>query len=400
MVKSIFRFIIRFILKLIPAAVCLAILLALLPLVPYETTNVGVTDSEDYRLSYIMNDIYVDGERFDNYSLKRPVTVSEDGEVCIPVNSEFLRALGVRYREDPERHILMFRREEQDLSLLQADYGQLVTDLYAEFSAASSEDPDLMLVSCEHFADVMRIDLRSDTSRRNYFATEWLAENIDGFEDLKGPEIEILDYQGEGFLIGSDGTYWFSEELLKLLGITIWNDELTGVWISTDPDNHAMAAERAEVYAWKNTIAEWIIESNKKLSYDEAVYYEYLFRHAATIYGLDELIVIGVARIESNFQADDYYDGALGLMQTLVKYAVNYGYTREMLLDPHQSLHLGCMYLRDRFHLYSDPVFALTAYNQGVGTVQSGNYSLSYANKVLGYRDALQKLLDEAGAAI
>jgi hypothetical protein len=59
------------------------------------------------------------------------------------------------------------------------------------------------------------------------------------------------------------------------------------------------------------------------------------------------------------------------------------------------------MYLRDRFHLYdNDAVFALTAYNQGVGTVQSGNYSLGYARKVLGYRDTLQKLLDEAGAKI
>lgn len=402
MIKSIFRFIIRFILKLIPAAVCLAALVALLPLVPYETTNIGVKDSESFEMSFIMNDIYVDGERFDNYSLEKAVTVTDDGEVLIPVTTEFLYALGIRYREDPERHILAFRREEADRSRLRSDYGRLVNDYFFDkFSAESSDDPDLMIVSCEHFSDVMRVDLRSDKSRRDYFVKEWLAKNLDGFEDLAGPKIRILDYQGEGFLTGSDGTLWFSEKLLKLLGITVWNDKLTGVWISTDPDHHAMAAERAEAVAWKNTIAEWIMKNNRKLSYDEAVYYEYLFRHAATVYGLDELIVIGVARVESNFQADDYYDGALGLMQTLVKYAGNYGYTREMLLDPHHSLHLGCMYLRDRFHLYdNDAVFALTAYNQGVGTVQSGNYSLGYARKVLGYRDTLQNLLDEAGAKI
>ena len=401
MVKSILRAILRFILKLIPAVVCLLVLVALIPLIPYETTNIGVVDGDSYELSFILNDIYVDGERFDNYSLKRAVTMTQDGEVCIPVNSEFLYALGLRYRMDEQNHILCFRHEEPDRSLLEADYGKLVNDFNVNFSAKSSEDPDLMLVSCEHFSDVMRLDLRNDEARRNYYVREWLADNVDGFDDLSEPGVQILDYQNEGFLLGTDGTYWFSEELLKELGISIWYDELTGVWISSDPDKHAMASERADAVAWKNTIAEWIMKNNSRLSYDEAIYYEYLFRHAATIYGLDELIVIGVARVESNFQADDVYDGAVGLMQTLAKYAVNYGYTREMLFDPHYSLHLGCMYLRDRFHLYdNDPIFALTAYNQGVGTVQSGNYSLGYANKVMGYVETLKALLEDANASI
>ena len=46
-----------------------------------------------------MNDIYVDGERFDNYSLEKAVTVTDDGEVLIPVTTEFLYALGLIFNE-------------------------------------------------------------------------------------------------------------------------------------------------------------------------------------------------------------------------------------------------------------------------------------------------------------
>lgn len=400
MIKNISKLIQRFVLKLIPMLVCIAALAALLPFVPYVTTNIGVSESKSHELGFIVNDIYVDGERFDNYSLKRAVTMTEGRELCIPVSPEFLYALGLRYREDREGHMLVFRREEPDLGMLRAGRGKLVNDLDTGFGAKSSGDPDIMVIICEHFSDVMRLDLRDDSSRRDYYIREWLAENIKGLESLAEPTLRILDYQNEGFLIGSDGEYWFSEELLNMLGITLWYDDLTGVWISTDPDRPAADYASDAARAWKDTIARWMMNNNRELSYEQAVYYEYLFRHAATLYGLDELTVIAVARVESNFQADDVYDGAVGIMQTLAKYAINYGYTREMLLDPHLSLHLGCMYLRDRFAVYPDPLLALTAYNQGVGKVQSGDYSLGYAKKVLGYRDALRRLLDEAGAAI
>jgi len=402
MVKKIFGFTRRFILRLIPAVVCLAALAAFMPYVPYETSAVGVSDVKSSELSFVINDIYVDGERFDNYSLERAVFASDDGRIFVPADEEFLYALGIRYREDKTGRVLAFRRVKPDKSLLREDRGQLVNDNFsAKLVLENSGSRDVMVLLCEQYSDLMGLKLRDESCRENYFIREWFASNIRLLEDLAVPGVDILDYAGEGLLVASDGSLWFGEELLGKLGVSVWYDQMTGVWISTDPEwNSTIIEDRDAAIAWKDTIARYIMKENHRLSYEDAIYYEYLYRHAATVYGLDELVVIAVAEEESDFNAKDEYKGAIGLMQTLEKYAGKYGYTREMLFDPHHSLHLGCMYLRDRFARFDDATMALTAYNQGIGTVQRGNYSLKYATKVLGHRDDLKKLLDEAGASI
>ncbi len=58
------------------------------------------------------------------------------------------------------------------------------------------------------------------------------------------------------------------------------------------------------------------------------------------------------------------------------------------------------MYLRDRFWTFDGNIVkALAAYNKGINAVKAGNYTATFANRVLGYKSQIIRSLIEKGCA-
>jgi soluble lytic murein transglycosylase len=100
--------------------------------------------------------------------------------------------------------------------------------------------------------------------------------------------------------------------------------------------------------------------------------YESELRRESEKNGLDPMIVAGLIRQESTFQADVVsYANAYGLMQLLPKTAKlmakqrRVKYTKAKLFDANYNIELGCYYFKGLIDLTGTPEYALAAYNAG-----------------------------------
>ena len=100
--------------------------------------------------------------------------------------------------------------------------------------------------------------------------------------------------------------------------------------------------------------------------------YEESVRREALKNGLDPMIVAGLIRQESTFQADVVsYANAFGLMQLLPKTAKimakqkRIKYVKNKLFDPDYNIELGTYYFKGLVELTGAPEYALAAYNAG-----------------------------------
>jgi soluble lytic murein transglycosylase len=100
--------------------------------------------------------------------------------------------------------------------------------------------------------------------------------------------------------------------------------------------------------------------------------YEASLKRAAARQKVDPMLVAGIIRQESAFQADAVSRaGAVGLMQVLPKTGhkvarqLHVRYARARLLDPEYNLQLGTRYLADLLSTLGTPESALAAFNAG-----------------------------------
>lgn len=115
-------------------------------------------------------------------------------------------------------------------------------------------------------------------------------------------------------------------------------------------------------------------------------------------YNVDEKVVMAIAQNESTYYADavsceDYK----GLMQTGDGLARNAGYDPGQLFNPEVSIKVGARYLSIKMDEFGDLRLALTAYNQGSGSVHSGNYSTGYADLAIERTAAMEHFLANRG---
>lgn len=100
---------------------------------------------------------------------------------------------------------------------------------------------------------------------------------------------------------------------------------------------------------------------------------------ASQEFGLDPYLIMAMGRRESSLRADAVsHAGAVGLLQVMPdtgewiagKLGIGGDYTPELLTDPAYNARLGCWYIDFLLDRYDGQVVeALTAYNQGHGTV-------------------------------
>ena len=84
-------------------------------------------------------------------------------------------------------------------------------------------------------------------------------------------------------------------------------------------------------------------------------------------------------------------------MQTGDYLAESAGHTPSELFDPEVSIKVGASYIRDKIEEFGDIRLALTAYNQGSGSVHSGNYTTGYADLTMERAEAMEEFLRGRG---
>lgn len=145
-------------------------------------------------------------------------------------------------------------------------------------------------------------------------------------------------------------------------------------------------------------LSAYIRHVNRNVSQQEADEMVKSFMKYADRYDVDEKIVMAVAQTESCYYADVVSCANYkGLMQTGDVLAEACGYDPERLFEPEISIHVGASYIRDKLDEFGDTRLALTAYNQGSGSVHSGNYSTGYADLTMERANAMERFLKEKG---
>ncbi len=177
---------------------------------------------------------------------------------------------------------------------------------------------------------------------------------------------------------------------LARLGISSYYDSVGGLYISTDPQKPAsgyFSQSNASFISGRIAYMRYI---QRKLSYEQAENLEYLFRHEAFVNNVSEDMLMGICRAESTYNLD-INERAVGIMQLMPTTVVGAGWKLEKVYTVHGNVEFGALYITNDLKRYKyDEVLALTAYNQGVGKVASGEYSTGYASVVMKYEQGIK----------
>ena len=180
---------------------------------------------------------------------------------------------------------------------------------------------------------------------------------------------------------------WFTQS--DEFGWSVFVDEISGVYISTDPDIPAESYYSESNANYIQGLASFMCSLNRSLTYPESLYFVYLFRHEGEVSGVDPIFLMAVARNESTFRKHVVGGGAIGLMQIMPRTGARFGYSAAALYDPHMNIQFGASYIARFLHSYGSATTALSAYNAGPGKVASGEYSTAYAEHVLGHQQTI-----------
>ncbi len=145
-------------------------------------------------------------------------------------------------------------------------------------------------------------------------------------------------------------------------------------------------------------LSAYIRHVNRNVTEGEADQMAENFVKYADQYGVDEKIVMAIAQNESTYYSDAVScEDFKGLMQTGDGLAENAGYDPSQLFNPEISIKVGARYLSIKMEEFGDVRLALTAYNQGSGSVHSGNYTTGYADLAMSRAEYMEEFLQENG---
>lgn len=158
------------------------------------------------------------------------------------------------------------------------------------------------------------------------------------------------------------------------------------------------AEEKAQEERYLRGLSAYIRHINGNVTKSEADVMAESFVKYAEKYNVDEKIVMAVAQNESTYYSDAVScENFKGLMQTGDGLAENAGYSPSELFNPEISIKVGAKYLSAKIDEFGDIRLALTAYNQGSGSVYSGNYSTGYADLAMNRAEAVETFLQTNG---
>lgn len=178
-------------------------------------------------------------------------------------------------------------------------------------------------------------------------------------------------------------------------------DPYYGVCISTDPSVPASSYVDSQELLRNMGYVAYIKQANSTVGTCLAQNYVFFFKRAAYLYGVDEQLLMSIARRESHF---GYNCGgysptkAAGIMQIMPSTGARVGLSLEDLYDPYKNIMYGALYISEKINAYDGNVtLGLSAYNQGSAKVNRGSYSTAYATKVLETYNTITTYLSQNG---
>ena len=297
---------------------------------------------------FLCKDIYINGYHINNWQIKEPF-VSVDDVIFVPMTEPVQKALGLSITFDDDRHWVKFAKKSAGPSL----------DYVYEGNCACNLKYEELFWGHQYTFDEEEVPLYcAATTKEAEGVPRTLYLSLDALKKYSG-----LDFS----------YYW---------------DQVGGIYISTLKDVPAR-----DFYCENNTKyiegrARYMMSVNPDLSYETALYYEYLFRHEAAVYTYcEEDMLMGICQTESRFDHTAVSEvEAIGLMQVMLIYAEEDGYTMEMIRQPHYNIQRGASWL-EMFIEYcdNDPQLGLAAYYLGPGNLYNqineyGTYDSNYAD--------------------
>ena len=357
---------------------------------------------DEVGLWYLAKDIFIDGVHLNDFELEHPLYLlaGDSGRLFFALDETWRSVLGFEIDIIRTEHlILMHDAGNGDAASLVTDrltnnlkdssagvhrgYRIILTDNIPEEAGKTEEE------RLKEEKEAERTALWLDTF-------PWLEELPYNIAELLGYSRQTIErelmHTNAAFLQETGGPVylpfdWFTDS--DEFGWSVWVDEISGVYISTDPEVDAERYYSEANAAYIQALASYMRSNNRALGYAESLYFVYLFRHEAWVNGVDPVFLMAIARNESQFRKSVVGGGAIGLMQIMPRTGARFGYSVGALYDPHMNIQFGSSYITRFLRSYGSPTMALTAYNAGPGKVASGEYSTAYAEHVLGHQQTI-----------
>ncbi len=366
-------------------------------------------------LWFLAKDIYINGVHVNNYEAEHPLYVlaGEGGELFFPLDAAWRNCLGFEIWIMRENKLILLKDAES--GPVELATGELVCNL--EDSEADLERGYTIMLTDDFAAEAGKTDEERAKEEAEALRVEWYLSKMPWLENLPyglsekynipeklgfsriSIEREVI-HECASFLQTEDCVYlpleWFTDS--RVFGWSVYVDEVSGVYVSTDPSVPAESLYREDNASYIAGLAAYMQSWNRNLDYHRALYYEYVFRHEAFVSGVEQTFLMAVCRGEGMFREDVIGGGAVGLMQIMPRTGARYGYPYEVLFDPHKNVEFGAYYIAWFLRSYGGNVItAMSAYNAGPANVAAGNYRTDYAERQLLHQSNLLAFLENRG---
>ena len=367
-----------------------------------EKTETAILPDDEYvaadqvNMEFILKDFYVDGIHINNWELYGPF-VKFNGRVYVCADETMRTCLGFELSYNEEQSMLLLKETES------SGAGASCGGIGCHFEDRPVTTlRDLLVVETTDFSlfdNYSRFTASleaTDNARRAKYLERfpWMAHF--GLK-AESDDMHVIEERGTCFVYG-DSYYISMDWLEEAFGWSMYSDDISGYYISTDRDFPAEDWYSENNHSFIEGKSAYMRSQNGALTEARSLYYEYIFRHEAKVYGLQETFLMGVCRGEGMFREKVIGGGAVGLMQIMPDTGRRQGYSYEDLLDPHKNIQFGAMYIYNISKNYGgDMILTMTAYNQGGGAVASGNYNTAYAERILGHKANIESWLASRG---
>lgn len=362
-------------------------------------SSISIFAEETVTGTFFFREIRINGTQIWNYELNRPFFLY-NGVTYVPMSEGVQGAMGLQCEMDWESRTLKILKT--DITKKQVKDAALANDMN---DIKATVVNDVKVVTYTPAPEETEEPVLTGEAAAEAVAAE-AAEEVEAAEAetvIQPPVLIAHNLDLENLPVMSyGGTLYLPMKALTddpNLGISIYYESYSGVYVSTDPAVDAKSYWDEARYKYNKGLVSYIRKFNSSISVARAQELVALFQHEARIHGLDETLLMAIAHRESTFNTDcRARSGATGIMQIMPRTGAGYGVQEWQLYDAHMNIKLGAKLISGQLAAYNgDMVKALSAYNQGSGRVNRGSYSTTYATKILNQKETIATYLTSNG---
>lgn len=370
-------------------------------------SSISIYAEEQIQGKFFTKNVVVNGERVNNYNLQYPFVLYND-TTYIPLTKELCEMYGVELVVDQDSRTITLSKQEISRKAISSNVmknnGQpLLFKTLSDVTIVvrNAETTDSSVQTVEASGPSIEASGESETSGEAEASREAasdedvlsegvLSENkaVSEEKTLTEETLKEETLNTEGFqVLAVDSQIYVPARILaasKILSWDLYFDSNYGLCISTVKGVPAKTFFDEGKANYNKSLTAYITSSNRNISKSGAQELTFMFLRAAEVYGVDEKLLMAIARKESSFNAAATGGGASGVMQIMPDTGRRFGLTPAQLYDPKINIDFGAMYISQRLTAYNgNQTLALSAYNQGSAKVNRGSYSTAYAQRVL-----------------